>query len=157
MSNEDRNQRIFALKVKNKRENVVKMLHSIAPNLSIDSFLGIEETEEIKKRIYQHIDNSSQQEKLPKGTGTTINKMMSVKTGFDSYLDETAYLLYDGDRETGAITVKLNDIYLNVESILNFTEFSKDFSDLHIVGSKFNFGLCIERQEYNNLFVYWTE
>ncbi|ULO09497.1 hypothetical protein H1230_12385 [Paenibacillus sp. 19GGS1-52] len=158
MSKEERNQKILELRLRNERKNIVKKLNQISPNLSLDSFLGLEQTKEIKELVYQYIDdNSSQQEKLSKGTVVTIDKLMSVKPVFDNFLNETAYLLFDKDRDIGAITTKLNDIYLNIESILDFTEFSKDFSDLIVVGRQFCFGLCIERQEYNNIFVYWTK
>lgn len=119
------------------------MLKSPLPNLSMDCFLGIEETRGIKEQLYQYIDNSALQEELPKGTGLTIKKLRSVKPVFDNYLDEPAYLLYDGDRDIGAIKVRLNDIYHNIEFVLDFTDFSKDFSDLLIVGSQFYFAYVL--------------
>lgn len=158
MSREDRSERILELRIKNERKNVVKKLSPVFPNLSLDVFLGIEETREIKKLIYRYMDEkSSEQEEILKGIEVSVYKIFSVKPLFYNYLDQTAYLFYDGDRETGGIRIRLNDVYQNIEFIMNFTSFSQDFSDLLIVDAQFNFGLCIERQEYNNIFVYWAK
>lgn len=48
MCQEDRTKRILELRVKNDRKNIVKTLNPVIPNVTLDSFVEIEETKGLR-------------------------------------------------------------------------------------------------------------
>ncbi|QKE72091.1 hypothetical protein HPK19_04450 [Arthrobacter citreus] len=57
--------------------------------------------------------------------------------------------------ETGAISLRLKDIFSDIKWIVNFSGYYKGDFDFVVVESTFKLGICIERFEYWDIFTSW--
>ncbi|WP_431808441.1 YxiF family protein [Lysinibacillus sphaericus] len=56
-------------------------------------------------------------------------------------------------RETGAIILRLEDIFRDINWIVNFSGYSNGAFDFVVVEPTFIYGICIERFEYWDTFM----
>jgi hypothetical protein len=92
---------------------------------------------------------------IDKKVQTIIKILLSKKQHFTSFFDKDVVLFHQLDRETGAIILKLEYIFKDLEYILHFVGYSKDYRDLIIVSPDLKFGICSERFEYDNKLTIW--
>lgn len=150
-----RSERLLELMIENKRNQLIKKIIEESKGVVVKSFVSILETEEINKKVYEKIDALSNYKTIDKKVQTIINILLSKKQHFTSFFDKDVVLFHQLDRETGAIILKLEYIFKDLEYILHFVGYSKDYRDLIIVSPDLKFGICSERFEYDNKLTIW--
>lgn len=59
------------------------------------------------------------------------------------------------ESEIEVVLINVNEVFSNLDKVLELTWFSKGYGDFIIVDEDFNVGLCIERTEYYYEFSIW--
>lgn len=157
MNNEEnRSNKIKELKLKSKRKSICKKLDNIINDLDIESFISVEDTIVISKKVYEKIDKVTNQEEIEKDIETNLIKVASLKEKYEMFFDENAILFHYDDRECGAIKIKTKDFFEHLEDIAEFTKFKGGYRDLILVDEDLKYGICIERYEYFNKLTIWN-
>lgn len=155
MNSIERTQRLSVLRLENERKQLLNKISSDSNGIVVKEFISISETEETSKKVYDYIDASNNHKTIDKEVKTIINILLEEKKNFINFLDNDVILFHQLDRETGAINLKLEDIFVNLEYIMNFVGYAVDYRDLIIVSPNMKFGICSERFEYENVLTIW--
>lgn len=157
MNNEEnRSNKIKELKMKSKRKCMCKKLASIINDLEVESFISVEDTIAISKKVYEKIDTFINQEEIEKDIESNLIKVASLKEKYKMFFNEKAILFHYEDRECGAIKIKVEDFFEHLADIAEFTKFKGGYRDLILVDEDLKYGICIERYEYFNKLVIWN-
>lgn len=157
MNNEEnRSNKIKELKMKSKRKSICKKLANIINDLEVESFISVEDTIVISKKVYEKIDAFINQEEIEKDVESNLIKVASLKEKYKMVFNEKAILFHYEDRECGAIKIKVEDFFEHLADIAEFTKFKGGYRDLILVDEDLKYGICIERYEYFNKFVIWN-
>ncbi|MBD8048752.1 MULTISPECIES: YxiF family protein [Clostridium] len=156
MNNEEnRSNKIKELKMKSKRKGICKKLDNIINDLEIESFIPVEDTIVISKKVYEKIDTLTNQEEIDKNIEANLIKVASLKEKYKMFFYENAILFHYEDRECGAIKIKIKDFFEHLDDIAEFTKFKGGYRDLILVDEDLKYGICIERYEYFNKLAIW--
>ena len=153
---EDRNNRIRELRMKLNRRIMCKELGDIIDKLEDKSFISVEDTIEISKKVYEKIDITIEQQEIQKDINDNLIKVTVLKDKYSTILNEYGILFHKEDRECGAIKVKVEDFFKNIGYIVKFTGFEDGYRDLIFVGQDLEYGICIEEYEYYNKLISWN-
>ncbi len=157
MNNEEnRSNKIKELKMKSKRKGIYIKLVNIINNLEIESFISVEDTIVISKKVYKKLDTLINQEEMEKDIESNLIKVASLKEKYKIFFNENAILFHYEDRECGAIKIKVEDFFEHLADIAEFTKFKGGYRDLILVDEDLKYGICIERYEYFNKLAVWN-
>lgn len=157
MNNEEnRSNKIKELKMKSKRKSICKKLANIINDLEVESFISVEDTIVISKKVYEKIYTLTNQEEIEKGIETNLIKVASLKEKYKMVFNENAILIHYEDRECGAIKIKVEDFFRCLDDIAEFSKFREGYRDLILVDEDLKYGICIERYEYFNKLAVWN-
>lgn len=157
MNNEEnRSNKIKELKMKSKRKVICKNMANIINDLELESFISVEDTIIISKKVYEKIDTLINQEEIEKDIESNLIKVASLKEKFKTFLNENAILFHYEDRDCGAIKIKVDDFFKYLEYIAEFSKFKGGYRDLILIDENLKYGICIERYEYFNKLVVWN-
>ena len=155
-SKENRNTRIIELKIKSKRNIICKKFTDIISTLDVDSFISIEDTMTISKRVYKKFDTLKNQEEITKDIDLNMKKVAILEVKFRSLFDKCGILLHYEDRESGAIKIKVEDFFKYLDYIVEFSRFKDGYRDLIFVDEDLMYGICVEKYEYFNKLIVWN-
>lgn len=157
MNNEEnRSNKIKEFKMQSKRKGICKKLANIINDLEVVSFISVEDTIVISKKVYEKIDTLINQEEMDKDIESNLIRVASLKEKYKMLFNENAVLFHYEDRECGAIKIKVEDFFEHLAEIAEFTKFKGGYRDLVIVDEDLKYGICIERYEYFNKLVIWN-
>ena len=152
-----RSNKIKELKLKAKRKFICKKLDNIISDLGIESFVSVEDTRIISKKVYEKIDTLKNQQEINKNIEDNLIKVTCLKEKYKMLLNQKAVLFHFEDGECGAIKIKIKDFFESLDTIAEFTKFKEGYRDLIFVDEDLKYGICIERYEYFNKLVVWNE
>jgi hypothetical protein len=143
--------RIDILKRKNRRNILIKKL-SKNFEVSMDSFLDIDENDSFCKKIFDKLDafgnknilqgnDFKENIELAKERLTKVIKEISFNNNF-------ARILFYGEMEIEAVKLNVQEIINNIERILEITRFLDGYGDFILVEEDLKLGVCIERNEH---------
>ena len=150
----DRKKRIRELQLKSNRKNFKKNFESTTYNLFLEDFLNIDETKKLQDEVFRKVD-SSQNEKIPKGPENSRRALLPFQNILQEKEEDTVVVFHELDSKIGAICVNLKGVYSNLDSLLKIIGHASDNQDFILIGTKLEFGIVIERTEYENIFSYW--
>ena len=157
MNNEEnRINKIKELKMKSKKKYICKKLFGIINNLEIESFISVEDTIVISKKVYEKIDTLINQEEMEKDIESNLIKVDSLKEKYKMVFNENAILFHYEDRECGATKIKVEDFFEHLADIAEFTKFKEGYRYLILVDEDLKYGIGIERHEYFNKLAIWN-
>ncbi|QCT01635.1 group-specific protein [Paenibacillus algicola] len=155
MTIEDRKEKIKELQIKNRRKKLENDIKSKINEITIEGFMGIEDTIKISRNIYKKIDLISNKTPIPKQLKYSKQYLLSLENQFKALNDKTMLLFHQQDRETGLLKIPLHDFFIDIDTLLDVVGFAKDYRDLLFVDEGLSLGICIERFEYENSFIVW--
>ena len=145
------------LRIRLRRRVIFNTLKKFIPSIDNELYIEIEETKLISEKLYRKVDEIKAYEDLNKDEYSNLKRVLAYKEKFKMIFNESAILFHYEDDETGAIRIKVKDFFENLYDISSFTGFSKGCGDLVLINEDLKYGVCIERYEYFNKLVVWTE
>lgn len=152
---ENRSNKLKEIKMKLKRKDICKMLNNFMDDLQIDSFISVEHTIVMSKKVYEKMDTLINQEEIEKDIESNLTKVASLKERYKMFFNENAILFHHDDRECGAIKIKVGCFFEHLDDIAHFSGFKGGYRDLILVDEDLKYGICIERSEYFNTLAVW--
>lgn len=147
MSNDKRKEKIEALKKISRRKHLIKELNDYI-SVSFDELLTPEETIMFRKKVYDKLDSLTEKQRIgdtdyKKNTEISIKLLNDIKDNI-KFKDKKGRLLLSNE----AVKVNINEVFENLNIILEKTDFLKGRGDFILVDDSLDFGVCIERTEY---------
>lgn len=139
---------MIIVNLKAKRKSICERLNNIDSN----SFISIEDTIAISKKVYEKIDTLISQEEIEKDVEDNLAKVARLKERVEKIFNDKAVLVHFKDRECGAVKINVKDFFEHLDDIAKFKE---GYRDLIFVDEELRYGICIERYEYFNRLVIW--
>ncbi|PEL06698.1 hypothetical protein [Bacillus sp. AFS017336] len=159
MDLDDRKEKIKLLQMKNKRNNKIKELISKDIHLTFSSFVDPEYSRKLLINFYNEIDKlgeNKEEFKFDHSYSKAVKELDLLYKKIPTHLLEMEVILFHLNyRETGAISLRLKDIFSDINWIVNFSGYSKGDFDFVVFESTFKLGICIERFEYWDIFTSW--
>lgn len=155
--NNDRTTKLELLKRISRRKNLIKELDFM--NLVEEPFLNIEDNDLFCKKVFSVLKAKKNKIRL-QGDNYKENIQKSIQL-LNEIIDNTeithkkGYLLFFRESEIEVVLINVNELFSNLDKVLELTWFSKGYGDFILVDGDFNFGLCIERTEYYYEFSIW--
>ncbi|MFL0444609.1 YxiF family protein [Bacillus subtilis] len=155
--NNERVKKMELLKRKSRRKNLIRELDFL--HITEDSFLDIEENELFCKKAFSILDTKQNKVQI-QGTDYIENIQKSIQLLKDTFEivelgSNEARLLFFRENEIEAVLLSLDEIFINLDKVLEITKFSIGYGDFILTSEDFKFGLCIERTEYHYEFCVW--
>lgn len=139
---------MIIVNLKAKRKSICERLNNIDSN----SFISVEDTIAISKKVYEKIDTLISQEEIEKDVEDNLAKVARLKERVEKIFNDKAVLVHFKDRECGAVKINVKDFFEHLDDI---AEFKEGYRDLIFVDEELRYGICIERYEYFNRLVIW--
>lgn len=139
---------MIIVNLKAKRKSICERLNNIDSN----SFISVEDTIAISKKVYEKIDTLISQEEIEKDVEDNLAKVARLKERVEKIFNDKAVLVHFKDRECGAVKINVKDFFEHLDDIAKFKE---GYRDLIFVDEELRYGICIERYEYFNRLVIW--
>ncbi|UDK97884.1 hypothetical protein EYB33_16900 [Lysinibacillus sphaericus] len=155
----ERKEKINLLQMKSKRNTIIKEMKIKDIHLTLDSFLEPQHSYDLLGDLFNKIDKPVEykeefkfghcKDKAAKELGLLYKKI-------PKQLQEKEVILFHLNyRETGAIILRLEDIFRDINWIVNFSGYSNGAFDFVVVEPTFIYGICIERFKYWDTFTIW--
>ena len=150
MNSENKN-KINILKRKNRRNLLIKEL-SKHMEISLESFLDVDDNEDFCKRIFKKLE-TIKDKTIIQGKDFKENIYLSKKKLKDEIKnieikDESVRVLFFGDLEIEAVKLNIEDVIANIDKLLKFIGFLDGCGDFIMVEEYLKHGICIEITEY---------
>ena len=145
------------LKRKSRRNNLIKDLPFLNP--TVERFLDMEENDIfcrktvslLQARINKiQVQGDHYKETIQKSVA--LLKKISENTAGTS---QKGRLLFFRENEIEAVLISVEEVFSNLDKVLELTKFLEGHGDFIFVAEDFSFGLCIERTEYFYEFSAW--
>ncbi|MEE6452630.1 hypothetical protein RAH41_18865 [Gottfriedia acidiceleris] len=147
------------LQMKNNRNNIIKEMKTKDIHLTLNSFIEPQYSRELLSNLYNEIDKLGENKKEFKfdhSNSKAVKELDLLFKKIPKQLQEKEVILFHLNYlETGAIVLRLKDIFSDINWIVNFSGYSKGYFDFVVFESTFNLGICIERFEYWDTFTNW--
>lgn len=146
------------LKRKSRRNNLIKELAKII-SVTNNSLLDIEENDLFCKAVFKLLTTreyqiSIKEQDYRKNIQASI-KLLKNTFEQEEFGNKKARLLFFRDEEIEAVQLSIKELSDALEEILNITKFATGYADFMLVTDDMNFGICIERTEYQYEFYHW--
>jgi hypothetical protein len=155
----ERKEKIKLLQMKSKRNNIIKEMKTKDIHLTLDSFLEPQYSYDLLGDLFNKIDKlgeNKEEIKFEHNTNKTVIQLWMLYKKIPKQLKEKEVILFHLNYlDTGAIILSLEDIFRDINWIVNFSGYSNGAFDFAVVESTFNYGICIERFEYWDTFTIW--
>lgn len=155
----ERKEKIKLLQMKSKRNNIIKEMKTKDIDLTLDSFIEPQYSYDLLGDLYNNIDKLGQNKeefKFEHSTYKTVNQFgILYKKIPKKLLEKKVIFFHLNYLDTGAIILSLEDIFRDINWIVNFSGYSNGAFDFFVVEPKFNYGICIEGYEYWDTFTIW--
>lgn len=152
------NNQLAHLKRKNRRRNLVKELSNIV-TISDDSPLDIEVNDLFYKKVFWKIaeiePTSTLNELNYKGNISVSVKLLKEIFVKSDYSMIVGRLFFFRDTEIEAVELKISEIHRNLDDIVDMIKFTTGYDDFILVTNDLEYGICIERTEYQYEFYRW--
>lgn len=154
MNNDKRKEKIDALKKITKRKYLIKELNNYI-KVSYDELLPQEENIIFRKKVFDKLNSLTEKQRIgdedyKKNTEISINLLNHMKDNIN-FKDKKARLLLSNE----AVKVNINEVFENLNIILEKTNFLNGRGDFILVDDNLNYGVCIQRTEYYYEFCMW--
>ncbi|WLD93037.1 hypothetical protein [Alkalihalobacillus sp. AL-G] len=154
---DERIKKMELLKRKSRRKNLIKGLNFM--NLTEDPFLDIEDNDLFCKKVFSLLNTKKNKIQL-QGNDYKDNIQKSIQLLNETFdnIEVTrnkGRLLFFRENEIEAVLINVNEVFSNLDKVLELTKFSVGYGDFILVAEDFYFGLCIERTEYYYEFSVW--
>lgn len=154
MDNYRRKEKIDSLKKIAQKKYLIKELNQYI-NVSYDELLSQEENIVFRKKVFDKIDSLTEKRKIgnedyKKNREISINLLNNMKNNIN-FKDKKARLLIS----TECVKVSIDEIFENLNIILEKTNFLNGRGDFILVDECLNYGICILRTEYYYEFCMW--
>ncbi|WP_177177411.1 hypothetical protein, partial [Bacillus sp. MUM 116] len=147
------------LQMKSKRNNIIKDMKTKEIHLNLDSFIEPQYSYDLLRKLFNKIDNlgeNKEESKFEHSTYKAVNQLRMLCKKIPKQLQENEVILFHLNYlDTGAIILSLEDIFRDINWIVNFSGYSNGEFDFVVVEPTFNFGVCIEGFEYWDTFTIW--
>jgi hypothetical protein len=138
------------LKRKSRRKVLIKELKCV--NFLEEPFLIIEENDLFCKKVFSLLYTRTNKVRIQDGNhnGNIQKSIQLIKETIvnTNIISKEGRLLFFRENEIEAVLININDVFSNLDKILELTKFSIGWGDFILVAEDFSFGLCIERSEY---------
>ncbi|KAA6451853.1 hypothetical protein FZC77_13625 [Bacillus swezeyi] len=154
---DERTTKMELLKRKSRRKNLIKELNFM--NLQEEPFLEIEDNDLFCKKVFSFLNTKKNKIQLH-GDDYKENIQKSIQL-LNETIDnievtpEKGRLLFFRENEIEAVSINVNEVFINLDKVLDLTKFSMGYGDFILVAEDFHFGLCTERTEYFYEFCVW--
>ncbi|WP_335872621.1 YxiF family protein [Bacillus sp. 2205SS5-2] len=157
MSDYKRN-RIELLKRKNRRNYLIKQLSDIV-TVSEESLMGIEKNDLFCKSVFNKLSTLKSVISIKEGSyqnniNSSIKLLNSIFEKNNIHI-HSGRILFFRDGEIEAVELNMEELYRNLEEILEKVKFTSGYGDFILVSDDLAFGICIERTEYQYEFYSW--
>jgi len=151
----ERKEKINLLQMKSKRNTIIKEMKIKDIHLTLDSFLEPQHSYDLFNKIDKPVENK-EEFKFGHCKDKAAKELRLLYKKIPKQLQEKEVILFHLNyRETGAIILRLEDIFRDINWIVNFSGYSNGAFDFVVVEPTFNYGICIERFEYWDTFTIW--
>lgn len=146
------------LKRKNRRNNLIKELSNFI-SINNESLLEINTNDLFCKKVFEKLSTLKSEVSL-KGEDYKENIQNSIKLlektlKNSSLRNNRGWVLFFRDEEIEAVKLNINELYNHLTKILEITKFTVGFADFILVSDELDFGICIERTEYQYEMYSW--
>lgn len=147
---DERRTKMELLKRKSRRKNLLKEINFM--NLTEEPFLDIEDNDLFCKNVFSLLNTKENKIQLQGNSYKEhIKKSIQLLNDIVDNIEETpkqGRLLFFRENEIEAVLVYVNEVFSNLNEIIELTKFSIGYGDFILVAENFNFGLSVERTEY---------
>lgn len=147
---EDRREKMEYLKRKSRRKNFLKELNFIS--VTEESFLDIKDNDLFCKKVFSLLNTQKNKNQIK---GEDYKEIIQKSIQFlkktiknIEVTEKKGRLLFFRDNEIEAVLINVNEVFTNLDKVLDLTKFSIGYGDFILVAEDFRFGLSIERTEY---------
>ncbi len=140
--------------MRNRRLRMIKELKEHGVEVELNDFLSIDESMALVIETRDFMDKHEPQVDVLSYEEALICIPINISI-LEPYEKGKGILLHRFLCETGAIRLKTGDIIANIDFFIGFTGFGDREYDFEFVGTDFNYGTLVERNEYNILMLYW--
>ncbi|AZK44858.1 YxiF family protein [Paenibacillus lentus] len=155
--NFDRIKKIERLKRKNRRNNLIKQLSFLS--LPKDLFMEVEANESFCRQVFLTLSKHHNPIILQgRDNEETIYMSIQALRNLDmptALFNKECRVFFFGEYEIEAVKLNVNEVFMNLENVLDLTRFSKGYGDFILVDENLLFGICIERTEYHYELIKW--
>jgi hypothetical protein len=155
----ERKEKIKFLQMKSKRNKIIKEMKTKDIHLTLDSFIEPQNSYDLLGDLFNKIDTLGENKKEFKfehNTNKAVNQLWILDKKIPKQLKEKEVILFHQDYlDIGAIILGLEDIFRDINWIVNFSGYSIGAFDFVVVEPTFNYGICIEGFEYWDTFTIW--
>jgi hypothetical protein len=146
----ERTAKMELLKRKSRRKNLIKELNFM--NFTEEPFLDIEDNDLFCKKVFSLLNTMKNKVRL-QGDDYKESIQKSIQLINDTIdnievIPKKGRLLFFRENEIEAVLINVNEVFSNLDKVLELTKFSVGYGDFILVAEDFYFGLCIERTEY---------
>ncbi|MFS0574796.1 hypothetical protein AB1K83_04130 [Sporosarcina sp. 179-K 3D1 HS] len=128
-------------------------------NLAENPFLDNEDNDLFCKEVFSLLATTENKIQLQGGNDKEIiqRSIQLSKETIDhiKVTPKLGRLLVYREHEIEAVLIHVNEIFSNLDKVLDLTKYSSGYGDFILVGEDLDFGLCIERTEYFHEFTVW--
>jgi len=157
LSNDKRNKMEF-LKRRNRRNNLIKELSNFT-SVTYESLMESDINDLFCQKVFDMLSTltnkvSIKEENYMGNIKTSIQ--LIEKTLRNSNLhNNSGRVLFFRDEEIEAVQLNINELYNHLNKILDITKFTIGYADFILVSDSLDFGICIERTEYQYEMYIW--
>ncbi|MEK3933814.1 hypothetical protein MKY41_00725 [Sporosarcina sp. FSL W7-1349] len=146
----ERQAKMELLKRKSRRKKLIEELHFM--DLPEAPFLDGDDNDSFCKKVFSllltkenkvQVQGEDYKENIQKSKRLLYELIAQIED-----IPNEGRVLFFRENEIEAVLVQVNEVFRNLEKVLEVTKFSTGYGDFVLVGEDFNFGLCIERTEY---------
>ncbi|TPG71557.1 hypothetical protein EEL31_12980 [Brevibacillus laterosporus] len=145
------------LKRQSRRNSLIKELMNVM-NLPEEPFMEMESNDLFCKEVFATL-NTYKYKTILQGHDYRENISRSIEALKDintiDILSKEARVFFFREQEIEAVKLYVNDVFRNLEEIVKLTKFDTGYGDFILVTDELNFGVCIERTEYNYELSVW--
>ena len=146
------------LKRRNRRNNLIKKLSNFT-SVTYESLMEADINDLFCKKVFDLLSTltnkvSIKEENYMDNIKTSIQ--LIEKTLKNSNLsNSSSRVLLFRDEEIEAVQININELYNHLNKILDITKFTIGYADFILVSDNLDFGICIERTEYQYEMYIW--